>query len=220
MTDLSVAAGATPVAACTYDFGKLTPETFLQTASVLEGVGVSAYLGAAALIANKDYLTAAGSILTVESRHSAFVRGQLAMAPAAQPFDIPLDFDQVYSLAAPFITACPASNPALPVKAFPALSLAAGTASPVPQGVWVDFELAEGTTIPSGPLFVAFPLVTGPVFSSVVVKDGKISVRTPVGAAGPAGESYAILTTNDTMVNDENTIAGPAIIELQPLYLA
>lgn len=183
-------------------------------------MGVSAYLGAAALIVNKDYLTAAASILTVEARHSAFIRGSLSMSPVPQPFDTPLDFDQVYSLAAPFISECPASNPTLPVKAFPALTLAPGTESPVPQGVWVDFVVAEGTTLPEGPLFVAFPLVTGPVFSAVVVKDGKVSVRTPVGFAGPSGESFAILTTNDTMVNDDNTIAGPAVIEIQPLYLA
>jgi len=48
------------------------------------------------------------------------------------PFDIPLDFSEVYSLAAPFITKCPSTNPALPVKAFPTLSATpvAGQAGP------------------------------------------------------------------------------------------
>jgi hypothetical protein len=35
----------------------------------------------------------------------------------------PLGFSQVYSIAAAFITSCPASNPTLPVKAFPAASI-------------------------------------------------------------------------------------------------
>jgi hypothetical protein len=71
---------------------------------------------------SKAYLTAAGSILTVEARHSSYIRAGVKQVPFAQPFDAPLTYNEVFSLASGFITSCPESNPALPVKAFPALA--------------------------------------------------------------------------------------------------
>ena len=80
------------------------------------------YLGAAASIVNKDYLTAAGSILTVEARHTSYIRASLGESPFPNPFDTPLDFNEVYSLAAAFITG--GSSPVkLPFEAFPMLTL-------------------------------------------------------------------------------------------------
>lgn len=96
----------------------------MALASIIESVGVSAYLGAAAAIANDAYLTAAGSILTVESRHSAYIRDALGEHPFPKPFDTPLDFMAVYSLAAQFITGFAPGSPALPFKPFPTLTVA------------------------------------------------------------------------------------------------
>lgn len=211
-----IAAGYNATAACTYDFGNLTPKSFIETASILEGVGVSAYLGAAALITNKDYLTAAASILTVEARHSSFMRNAIEESPFPQPFDVPLDFDQVYSLAAPFIKACPASNPPLPVKAFPALTLV--NDCPAIQGRVAQFTIAKGTTLPAGQLYIAYPLVTGPLFMPATVNNGVVSATVPEAANGPAGQSYAILTTSNMTVTDDNTVAGPALVEVISPY--
>ena len=116
------AANITPTVELQYKFPYTDVASFITLSSVLEGVGVSAYLGAAASIMNKDYLTAAGSILTVEARHTSYIRASLGESPFPAPFDTPLDFNQVYSLAAPFIVGGK-SPVTLPFMAFPSLTL-------------------------------------------------------------------------------------------------
>ena len=161
-------AGATPVQECTYSFGVTDVKSFLATASILEGVGVSAYLGAAADIMSKNYLTAAGSILTVESRHSAYIRSSLGESPFPSPFDVPLDFNEVYTLAAPFIVSCPSDNPALPVKAFPSLAASPKNPANVTTGTEITL-LTPGYTLTAADgksqVYAAFITVTGPVFT-------------------------------------------------------
>ncbi|KAH6652369.1 ferritin-like domain-containing protein [Truncatella angustata] len=208
LTSGLTAAGAVPVAECTYDFGYTDVASFLATASILEGVGVSAYLGAAADIMSKAYLTAAGSILTVEARHSAYLRSKLNKAPFPQPFDAPLTYDEVYSLASPFITSCPSSNPALPVKAFPALAL--GTTGTIETGSTVTL-LTTGYSVTGGPVYAAFIAVTGPTFVEATPVDGGFSVEIPEGFKG---QTYAVLTGCNEGVSDETVVAGPALIEI------
>ncbi|KAL7904472.1 ferritin-like domain-containing protein [Trichoderma velutinum] len=213
LTSALKAAGATPVAACSYSFGVTDVASFLATASILEGVGVSAYLGAAADIMSKTYLTAAGSILTVEARHSSYIRANLKKAPFPQPFDVPLTLDEVYSLASGFITSCPSSNPHLPVKAFPKLQVAPKTAMPVTTGATVTL-LTPGSILKvekGVQIYAAFIAVTGPIFVPAKPVNGGFSVTIPKGFAG---QTYVVLTTCNESVSDDTTAAGPAIIEI------
>ncbi|KAK2767734.1 hypothetical protein FQN54_003892 [Arachnomyces sp. PD_36] len=208
LTEALSAAGASPVEECIYAFPATDVKSFVALANVLEGVGVSAYLGAAASIMDKTYLTAAGSILAVEARHSAYLRSNSDQSPFSQAFDAPLALNEVYTIASPFIASCPSSNPKLPVMAFPSLSVS-------PMGAVM--ENGSITVTPSEELemdsdvYAAFVAVTGPVFTPVEHTGSGYSVTVPPGIAG---QSYVLLTSSQTNVTDDTVLAGPGIVEV------
>jgi hypothetical protein len=94
----------TPVKEATYDFGYTDLPSFLATAAAIEGLGVSAYQGAAQyLMDNADLLTAALTIHGVEARHSAYLNVLTSASPfpdAVNPSATPAD---VLKTAGPFI---------------------------------------------------------------------------------------------------------------------
>lgn len=208
------AAGGKPVHEATYSFPSTDVKTFVTLSSVLEGVGVSAYLGAAASIMSKEYLTAAGSILTVEARHTSYVRAALGESPFPAPFDTPLDFMEVFSLAAGFITGFAPEDPPLPFKAFPKLALApaapgaynvAGTTSVTFAGACGD-KAKDG-----GQVYAAFFSGLKPAIVPVTVSGNDYTAAIP---AGVAGQVYVVLTTSQDKPTDDNILAGPAVLEV------
>ncbi|GAK67042.1 ferritin/ribonucleotide reductase-like protein [Moesziomyces antarcticus] len=199
---LSKALGDQATKECTYNFGITDVKTFVATSALLEGIGNSAYLGAAQNITNVAYLTAAGSILTVEARHASWVASSVQQGdgfPAG--FDTPLNFNQTYSLAAPLITSCPDSNPALPVKAFPAATISGDVCG----GKQVTIS---GDGVQSGQ-FAAF--LTGlNVYYAPIGDNGSVTVPSEVAY----GRVYVVVTKSGDSVSDDNTVAGPAVVDI------
>jgi len=202
--------GGTPVAACEYSFPYTDVKSFLTLASILEGVGVSAYLGAAGSIMEKPYLTAAGAILVTEALHQSFTRYSVGEVPMANDLATPLGFNAVYSLAAAFITSCPSTNAALPVMAYPGLTVDTGT----PAAVGVDLMFTTKAALPET-FFVTY--VSGlDIISVEPTMSGDLIMG--VIPEGISGQSYAFITTaNVTAITDAVVIAGPAIIEVTPM---
>ena len=229
------------MAKCEYKFPLDDLKTFLAAASLLEGeppptylshpflmvnfpanslnlgVGTSAYLGAAAAVSDKTLLTAAASIMTVEARHSAFLRALFKQLPFPQPFDDPLGPNQVFSLAAPFIAACPALNPPLPFKAFPPLALSDADVAKkgeVKQGdkVKVKADGIDLKAVQDGSVAAAFVTVLGPKFvDAKVVGEKEVEVAVPKEVAG---ESYLVMVKGKDKVDDSSTVAGPLVMEV------
>ncbi|MCJ1305021.1 hypothetical protein MMC08_007834 [Hypocenomyce scalaris] len=204
------AAGATPVQACTYSFPYTDPMSFVTLASVLEGVGTSAYLGGAGLITSKTYLGVAGAILVTEALHTSLQRFSLGEVAPANPYGTALGLDPVYTLAASFITSCPSTNAALPVMAFPALTATQG----VPTSQGIPFTFTAAGTLPSE-FYVTF--VSGLNTTSVMptMSGDMISAVVPDTVSG---QTYAFITNSmaNGTLTDSMILFGPAVVEVTP----
>lgn len=175
----------------------------------------------------------AGSILTVESRHSSYIRAALEESPFPKPFDTPLDFNDVYSLAAQFITGFAPGAAPLPFKAFPALTLQPSQYPYTAGSSSVTFTHAYKNAL-AAKLITADECVYAVFFSGLdtyYVKtyvtqgnSGDLKISSLPGASAsqlaPTGQVYVVLSTADgvsTKVSDENTISGVGILEVNPV---
>ncbi|KAJ1037872.1 hypothetical protein NDA10_005664 [Ustilago hordei] len=187
---LTKALGDQATKECTYNFGVTDVKSFVATSVLLEGIGESAYLGAAQNITNPSTLTAAGSILTVENDEDM-----------AKRVSTPLNFNQTYSLAAPLITSCPSTNPALPVKAFPAATISGDVCG----GKQVTIN---GDGVQPGQ-YVAF-LAGLQVYYAQIGDGNTVTVPEAVGY----GRIYAVVSRVGDSIADDNIVAGPAVIDI------
>ena len=210
----------TPTVELQYKFPITDVNSFITLSSVLEGVGVSAYLGAAASIMNKEYLTAAGAILTVEARHTAYIRAELGESPFPNPFDTPLDFNQVHSMASVFIVG--GSSPVkLPFMAFPTLTLECTQYYYEADRSSVTFTGAYTAAGQMGvkqdtPIYAVFFSGLKKLYVQVRITGGSSDYKIDKIPAGVQGQSYVVLSKSCTDFSDENIIAGPAMMEVYP----
>jgi len=200
---LSGALGNDSVAPCEYKFPYTDVKSFVGLAALIENVGVSAYAGAAQYISNADYLTIAAVILSTEARHQAWENSAvLGQAPFSGPYDAPLGLDMVYTIASAFITSCPSSNAALPVKAFPALTVGTEAA----PGVNTAFTFDDNHSS------VNYAIFYNGLGSKAVQLDAMDMATIP---SDLEGISYVVISTASAAadVTTDNIVAGPGILD-------
>lgn len=177
--------------------------SFLAVSQILEGVGVSAYLGAAQYIQNKQYLTVAGSILTAEARHSSVIRYINGATPFVE-YDTPLNPVAVTSLAAPFFASCP-NGSAPPFKPYPAANLTSTNAN---IGSNITVSLPASATNGTGQLYCTF--LSGLSQAVAPFNNGSCTIpRTNVST----GAAYGLITRTPGFTNDSNVVGGPFVLE-------
>jgi len=109
--------GNNTVAPCKYQFPYHDPVSFAALSSVIETVGLSAYLGASSFFDDRSFVTMAAAILSVRARNQAWVTSAVnKKQPWSGAEDTPLGFSEIFSLIAPYITNCPHSQPELIVS--------------------------------------------------------------------------------------------------------
>ncbi|GAA5998117.1 hypothetical protein JCM11641_007184, partial [Rhodosporidiobolus odoratus] len=166
--------------------------------------------GAAGSINNTAYLTAAGSILTVEARHAAAIQFIHGYQPASQPSDTPLSASNIVTIVSPFFTSCPSgSAPTIPGN--PALNVT--TAAPA---IGKRLELVpSNSSVIEGKDTVYCGFASGLASAFSTYENGSCDIPSQNITAG---QTYVLLTTGPSLLAD-SILAGPAILSLDTANL-
>ncbi|KAH9851413.1 ferritin-like domain-containing protein [Lenzites betulinus] len=205
--------GTPATQACDYDFGFTDPQSLAALSMLFDNMGDSADNGAIQLVNDKDVLT---DVLT---RHAPWVSSAVVKQQGFNgTFDVPLTPSGAFSIASLFMKSCPESNPPLPVKTFPALTLseaapahgapvtatftpAAGADTWASQLYAPDLGRATATFTPA-PKYVAWLNGRGVQYSDLGA-DGKTVV--PAGLEGPV---FPAVVSRKSMPTDDNMLSG------------
>ncbi|KAF3760265.1 hypothetical protein M406DRAFT_343397 [Cryphonectria parasitica EP155] len=201
--------GIQPVVPCQYNFGGAfaSAQAMVQTAAILEQVGVSAYLGAAPIVSSPVVLGAAASIFSIEARHQSFIRTVSGIASAPDFFDTPLSPKQVFSLAAPFISSCPQGSNLI-LTAFPTVSMTNAN-----QQIIADQQLqlqSDASGQATACAFTAGGFPTGSVFTAFT--NG--ACATPQGLTGVVYLNLVSSTPATGKISDDIIVAGPMVLQV------
>jgi len=177
-------------------------------ARVVEAVGVGAYLGGATLIVDKNILSAAASILTIEARHQSFLNILNGASAIPQAFDIALTPPQVLALAGGFITS--GCDLGIPANA----PLAITNTDAVVPGTTLTFDSPALAGV--DPATLSCQMITGGGDTNGTALSFPLSeCIVPTGINGPV----VIFLTNDTqplladinVQNPASIVCGPTI---------
>lgn len=197
VTSLSKAissAGGSPAQACTYSFDYVHAPQFLAISRSLDGVAVSAYIGAVGSLSSSDARTLAAGILANKARRQAMSTEIFGSSSIPTAIDQPLSTAQTSSALFAYITKCPSGNSS------PFAKLTVSTAS---------VKAGSSITVKSTKLGKYLHVLSST--SDTVVALSSAGVATLPKSI--AGRVY-LFTSDSKTLTDSNTKSGPAVIDL------
>ncbi|KAI0633844.1 ferritin-like domain-containing protein [Trametes polyzona] len=189
-------------AACTYDFGLTDVASFIDLAQRFTTIDASAGLGALAYIDGKGLEVNIATSAAAESRQAAWITASVQKRqPWNGAWETPLSPDGAYSLIAPYIDECPDSNPDLPFKTYPQLTVYPG--SPAKDGtVFVSLTLKAN----AAKYYLAW--LDGLTVKYTPITNGQTTV--PDGLDGTV---YVAVVSNQQPPSESNLISGFAVVQ-------
>ncbi|TPX42101.1 hypothetical protein SeLEV6574_g05757 [Synchytrium endobioticum] len=197
---------------CVYQFPYHDAQSYADLSQAVTAVGEAAYLGFTWQLDNRTSILTSTQIFTTEARQNAVWKAGVKENPLNAHFDTPLTASQAWTLAAPYIVACPKTNPPVPFKRFPTLEAKLKDDDKL---VVLSHGLPKAG-IEKNELCWAFVNQLQVYF--VEYDSTSRVVRVPKGVFGT---TFVILakqcrpSEKGPFVEDYNTVAGPAIITVR-----
>ncbi|KAI0351015.1 hypothetical protein OH77DRAFT_1498721 [Trametes cingulata] len=202
VAELTDSLGDAAPAACTYNFPLTDVDSFIDIAQRITTVQASAGIGAAGFINGTGLAIATAAAAATESRHAGWITSAVQKR---QPWDgaweTPLSPSDAYSLLNTYIGDCPDTNPDLPFKTYPALT------------VYPGYPTADGT------VFVSLTLKAAAAQFYLVWLDGLTVRYSPITSGqatvpeGLDGTVYVAVVSSQDPPSTNNLVSGFAIVQ-------
>jgi hypothetical protein len=187
ISNVILANGATPITGCNYTFPYTNVTSFVELANQITTVGIGAFIGGAEHLTDNAVVSeTAASILSVEGRHSAFLRGGLGASPFSSSFDTGLSPTWAYNLAQQYVVGCPLNQtlglpilPRLNVTSIPPLNISAPSVVNNTLIIPSKPALYLNNTVHRVPVRQSAPVRAGPPYLNMTVIPTEVPIGSP-----------------------------------------
>ncbi|KAI0656585.1 ferritin-like domain-containing protein [Cubamyces menziesii] len=202
VADLTDALGEVAPAACTYNFPITDVDSFIDLAQQITTIEASAGIGAVGFINGTGLEIYAASIAAAESRHAGWLTSAVEKRqPWDGPWETPLSPNEAYSLLVDYIGDCPDTNPSLPFKTYPALT------------VYPGYPAADGTVYVSLTLKAAASTFYLAWLDGLTVQYSPIANGQATVPEGLDGTVYVAVVSSQAPPSDSNLVSGLAVVQ-------
>ncbi|KAI0373546.1 hypothetical protein BV20DRAFT_962732 [Pilatotrama ljubarskyi] len=202
VAELTNTLGDAAPAPCTYNFPITDVDSFIDIAQRIATVEASAGLGAVGFINGTGLKIATAAAAATESRQASWITSAVQKRqPWNGAWETPLSPNEAYSLLTSYIGDCPDTNPDLPFKTWPALT------------VYPGYPTADGTVYVSLTLKAAASTFYLAWLDGLTVRYSQITSGQATVPEGLDGTVYVAVVSSQDPPSTNNLVSGFAIVQ-------